>query len=82
MKQHAAVLEEGVLDPRSTVVAIFPSPMMYAGPTEVINQWLQELLGFSMFVPSVLKLFMRFMSFEGCSLKIRISSTHNRVAVH
>uniref|UniRef100_A0AAY4DA96 Uncharacterized protein n=1 Tax=Denticeps clupeoides TaxID=299321 RepID=A0AAY4DA96_9TELE len=37
MKQHAAVLEEGVLDPATTVVAIFPSPMMYAGPTEV--QW-------------------------------------------
>lgn len=35
MKQHAAVLEEGVLDPASTIVAIFPSPMMYAGPTEV-----------------------------------------------
>ena len=31
------VLEEGVLDPESTVVAIFPSPMLYAGPTEV--QW-------------------------------------------
>lgn len=38
MKQHAAVLEEGVLNPDSTVVAIFPSPMMYAGPTEV-NTW-------------------------------------------
>ncbi|KAI3352387.1 hypothetical protein L3Q82_005353 [Scortum barcoo] len=37
MKQHAAVLEEGVLNPDSTIVAIFPSPMMYAGPTEV--QW-------------------------------------------
>lgn len=37
MKQHAAVLDEKVLDPESTVVAIFPSPMMYAGPTEV--QW-------------------------------------------
>lgn len=35
MKQHAAVLEECVLDPASTIVAIFPSPMMYAGPTEV-----------------------------------------------
>ena len=35
MKQHHAVLEEGVLDPDSTVLAIFPSPMMYAGPTEV-----------------------------------------------
>uniref|UniRef100_A0AAR2K458 Uncharacterized protein n=1 Tax=Pygocentrus nattereri TaxID=42514 RepID=A0AAR2K458_PYGNA len=37
MRQHAAVLEEGVLDPTTTIVAIFPSPMMYAGPTEV--QW-------------------------------------------
>ncbi|CAL8353499.1 unnamed protein product [Boreogadus saida] len=37
MKQHAAVLDEGVLDPETTIVAIFPSPMMYAGPTEV--QW-------------------------------------------
>ncbi|XP_048363008.1 bifunctional 3'-phosphoadenosine 5'-phosphosulfate synthase 2 isoform X1 [Sphaerodactylus townsendi] len=37
MKQHSAVLEEHILDPKSTVVAIFPSPMLYAGPTEV--QW-------------------------------------------
>lgn len=37
MQQHQAILEEGVLDPASTVLAIFPSPMMYAGPTEV--QW-------------------------------------------
>uniref|UniRef100_A0AAQ4QEB0 3'-phosphoadenosine 5'-phosphosulfate synthase 1 n=1 Tax=Gasterosteus aculeatus aculeatus TaxID=481459 RepID=A0AAQ4QEB0_GASAC len=37
MKQHTAVLEEGILNPESTIVAIFPSPMMYAGPTEV--QW-------------------------------------------
>eukprot|EP00088_Acartia_fossae_P007768 TRINITY_DN13642_c0_g1_i2.p1 TRINITY_DN13642_c0_g1~~TRINITY_DN13642_c0_g1_i2.p1 ORF type:complete len:650 (-),score=152.78 TRINITY_DN13642_c0_g1_i2:219-2114(-) len=37
MKQHQAVLQEGVLDPDLTVLAIFPSPMMYAGPTEV--QW-------------------------------------------
>ncbi|KAM6956240.1 bifunctional 3'-phosphoadenosine 5'-phosphosulfate synthase 2-like, partial [Aplochiton taeniatus] len=37
MKQHAAVLDEGILDPSTTIVAIFPSPMMYAGPTEV--QW-------------------------------------------
>ncbi|XP_076045028.1 3'-phosphoadenosine 5'-phosphosulfate synthase isoform X8 [Oratosquilla oratoria] len=37
MEQHHAVLSEGVLDPKSTVIAIFPSPMMYAGPTEV--QW-------------------------------------------
>ncbi|KAF8394360.1 hypothetical protein HHK36_020568 [Tetracentron sinense] len=37
MKQHEKVLEDGVLDPETTVVAIFPSPMLYAGPTEV--QW-------------------------------------------
>ncbi|CAA6662749.1 unnamed protein product [Spirodela intermedia] len=37
MKQHEKVLEEGVLDPETTIVSIFPSPMLYAGPTEV--QW-------------------------------------------
>lgn len=37
MRQHQAILEEGILDPNSTILAIFPSPMMYAGPTEV--QW-------------------------------------------
>lgn len=31
------VLEDGVLDPETTIVSIFPSPMHYAGPTEV--QW-------------------------------------------
>ncbi|XP_020399326.1 ATP sulfurylase 1, chloroplastic [Zea mays] len=36
-KQKEQVLEEGVLNPESTVVAIFPSLMHYAGPTEV--QW-------------------------------------------
>lgn len=35
MEQHKAIIEEGVLDKKSTVLAIFPSPMMYAGPTEV-----------------------------------------------
>lgn len=33
--QHEAVLNEGVLDMNSTLLAIFPSPMMYAGPVEV-----------------------------------------------
>jgi len=37
MAQHQAVMETGVLDPKNTVLAIFPSPMMYGGPTEV--QW-------------------------------------------
>ncbi|RVX22341.1 ATP sulfurylase 1, chloroplastic [Vitis vinifera] len=31
MKQHEKVLEDGVLDPETTVVSIFPSPMHYAG---------------------------------------------------
>ena len=35
IKQHHAVLDDGVLDKETTVLAIFPSPMMYAGPTEV-----------------------------------------------
>ena len=37
MRQHQAIMEEGVLNPETTVLAIFPSPMLYAGPTEV--QW-------------------------------------------
>lgn len=37
MAQHQAVLDSGVLEREHTVLAIFPSPMMYAGPTEV--QW-------------------------------------------
>jgi len=37
MAQHDCVLNEKVLDPEATIVAIFPSPMIYAGPTEV--QW-------------------------------------------
>lgn len=37
MRQHAACLTDGVLDPKTTLVAIFPSPMLYAGPREV--QW-------------------------------------------
>ncbi|CAH9054765.1 unnamed protein product [Cuscuta europaea] len=37
LEQHSKVLEDGVLDPETTIVAIFPSPMHYAGPTEV--QW-------------------------------------------
>nr|XP_014098835.2 bifunctional 3'-phosphoadenosine 5'-phosphosulfate synthase [Bactrocera oleae] len=35
--QHQAVLDSGVLKAADTVLAIFPSPMLYAGPTEV--QW-------------------------------------------
>lgn len=37
MAQHQAVLDSGILEREHTVLAIFPSPMMYAGPTEV--QW-------------------------------------------
>lgn len=37
MAQHQAVLDAGVLEKERTILAIFPSPMLYAGPTEV--QW-------------------------------------------
>ncbi|CAD6198120.1 unnamed protein product [Caenorhabditis auriculariae] len=37
MRQHKEVISEGILDPAWTVLSIFPSPMLYAGPTEV--QW-------------------------------------------
>jgi 3'-phosphoadenosine 5'-phosphosulfate synthase len=37
IQQNQKVLEEGVLDPASTILGIFPSPMLYGGPTEV--QW-------------------------------------------
>ncbi|XP_028789689.1 ATP sulfurylase 2-like [Neltuma alba] len=37
LEQHSKVEEDGVLDPETTIVAIFPSPVHYAGPTEV--QW-------------------------------------------
>lgn len=35
--QNEAILEEGILDPDNTIIGIFPSPMIYAGPKEV--QW-------------------------------------------
>lgn len=37
LKQHEAILDSGKIDRKSTIIAIFPSPMIYAGPTEV--QW-------------------------------------------
>lgn len=37
INQHKAILNEGILDTENTVLAIFPSPMSYAGPIEV--QW-------------------------------------------
>jgi 3'-phosphoadenosine 5'-phosphosulfate synthase len=36
MKQHQALLDDGTLDPNHTILAIWPSPMYYAGPTEVL----------------------------------------------
>merc|ERR1711871_795562 len=35
VKQHQAILDEGMLDPSWTVMGIWPAPMIYAGPTEV-----------------------------------------------
>lgn len=37
IKQHQTLLDEKILDPERTILSIFPSPMSYAGPTEV--QW-------------------------------------------
>lgn len=39
IRQHQALLQENVL-PKSTVLAIFPSPMSYAGPTEVNSKYI------------------------------------------
>jgi 3'-phosphoadenosine 5'-phosphosulfate synthase len=36
VKQHEAVINEGMLDAKNTVMAIWPAPMIYAGPTEVL----------------------------------------------
>lgn len=36
VKQHQAILNEKMLDPATTVMAIWPAPMLYAGPTEVL----------------------------------------------
>eukprot|EP00981_Chlorochromonas_danica_P001319 scaffold284_cov247-Ochromonas_danica.AAC.5 len=36
VKQHEAVINEGMLDAENTVMAIWPAPMIYAGPTEVL----------------------------------------------
>jgi 3'-phosphoadenosine 5'-phosphosulfate synthase len=36
VKQHEAVLNEKMLDPDTTVMAIWPAPMIYGGPTEVL----------------------------------------------
>src|SRR6218665_1373233 len=44
IRQHQAMMDERVLDPNSTVMAIFPSPMMYAGPTEVCRRWCRLLM--------------------------------------
>jgi len=36
VKQHHAIIEDRMLEPDSTVMAIWPAPMIYAGPTEVL----------------------------------------------
>lgn len=36
MKQHAALLADGTLNPEHTILALWPSPMYYGGPTEVL----------------------------------------------
>lgn len=36
VKQHEAILKDNMLDPEHTVLSIWPSPMIYAGPREVL----------------------------------------------
>ena len=36
MAQHAALLSDGTLNPDHTILAVWPSPMYYGGPTEVM----------------------------------------------
>lgn len=36
VKQHEAVIADGMLDDETTVMAIWPAPMIYGGPTEVL----------------------------------------------
>lgn len=46
MQQHQAVLEANIIEKNSTVLAIFPSPMMYAGPTEVKSRFMNKIKQF------------------------------------
>jgi 3'-phosphoadenosine 5'-phosphosulfate synthase len=36
MLQHQALLDDGTLNPEHTILAVWPSPMYYGGPTEVM----------------------------------------------
>lgn len=36
MRQHQALLDDGTLDKEHTILAVWPSPMYYGGPTEVL----------------------------------------------
>ena len=36
MRQHAALIEDGTLPSEHIILAVWPSPMYYAGPTEVL----------------------------------------------
>jgi len=36
MRQHQALLDDGTLNPDHTILSIWPSPMYYSGPNEVL----------------------------------------------
>ena len=36
MKQHQALIDDGTIDSRHIILAVWPSPMFYGGPTEVL----------------------------------------------
>lgn len=44
VEQHHAILENGTLDPNTTILAIWPAPMFYAGPLEVLFHFSSRVL--------------------------------------
>jgi 3'-phosphoadenosine 5'-phosphosulfate synthase len=36
MLQHQALFDDGTIDPEHAILAVWPSPMYYGGPTEVL----------------------------------------------
>lgn len=44
VEQHQAIMENGTLDKNNTILAIWPAPMFYAGPLEVLFHFSSRML--------------------------------------
>lgn len=44
VEQHHAIMESGTLDPKTTILAVWPAPMFYAGPLEVLFHFSSRVL--------------------------------------